>query len=77
MPLRGRKAKPCDWGMNHRSLIAFGRAEWVDAPEARCRALDLIMAHYTPGMFDYPETALARIVILQVQAASMTGKKIG
>lgn len=69
--------KACDWGMKYRSVIAFGRAEWIEAPEARRRALDLIMAHYTPGAFDYPETALARIVIIQVQATSMTGKKAG
>ena len=70
-------AKACDWGMNFRSVIAFGRAEWVEAPEARRLALDLIMAHYTEGEFDYPETALARLVVIQVQATSMTGKKSG
>ena len=69
--------KACDWGMNFRSVIAFGRAEWVEDPGARRLALDLIMAHYSEGEFDYSETALARIVVIRVQTTSMTGKKSG
>ena len=67
--------KACEWGMNFRSVIACGRAERVDEAEARRRALDLIMAHYAPGQFDYGEAALAKIVVLQVKTTSMTGKR--
>jgi nitroimidazol reductase NimA-like FMN-containing flavoprotein (pyridoxamine 5'-phosphate oxidase superfamily) len=69
--------KACEWGMSYRSVIGFGRAERVEAPEAKRRALDLIMAHYAPGTFDYPEAALAKIVILKVRVRSMTGKRSG
>jgi len=69
--------KACDWGMNFRSVIACGRAEQVDGAEARRRALDLIMAHYAQGQFDYVEAALAKIVVLQVKTTSMTGKRAG
>lgn len=67
--------KACEWGMNFRSVIACGRAERVDEAEARRQALDLIMAHYAPGQFDYGEAALAKIVVLQVKTTSMTGKR--
>jgi uncharacterized protein len=70
-------AKACDWGMSYRSVLGFGRAERVEALEAKRRALDLIMAHYAPGTFDYPETALAKTVILKVKVRSMTGKRAG
>jgi len=70
-------AKSCDWGMNFRSIIACGRAERVDEAEARRRALDLIMAHYAQGQFDYVAAALAKTVVLQVKTTSMTGKKSG
>lgn len=69
--------KACDYGMNFRSVIAFGRAERVDAAEPKRRALDLIMERYAPGTFDYAEAALAKTVVLQVKATSMTGKKSG
>jgi uncharacterized protein len=69
--------KACDWGMNFRSVVAFGRAERVDAAEPKRRALDLIMAHYAQGPFDYVDAALAKTVVLQVVVTSMTGKKAG
>jgi nitroimidazol reductase NimA-like FMN-containing flavoprotein (pyridoxamine 5'-phosphate oxidase superfamily) len=69
--------KACQWGMNYRSVIAFGRAEWVEAPEARRRALDLIMARYAPGPYDYAQAMLAKTVVLRVKATGMTGKKSG
>ena len=69
--------KACDWGMNFRSVIAFGRAERVESPEAKRRALDLIMARYAPGVVDYLEAALSKTVVIQVEVMSMTGKKSG
>jgi len=63
--------------MNYRSVIAFGRAERVDAPEAKRRALDLIMARYAPGQVEYLEAALAKTVVIQVEVMNMTGKKSG
>ena len=70
-------AKACDWGMNFRSVIAFGRAEWVDAPDVKRQALDLIMARYAQGAFDYVEAALAKTVIFKVVVTRMTGKRSG
>jgi hypothetical protein len=69
--------KACDWGMNYRSVIAFGRAERVASPEAKRRALDLIMARYAPGVVDYLEAALSKTVVIQVEVMNVTGKKSG
>lgn len=68
-------ASACDWGMAYRSVIGFGRAERVEAPEAKRRALDLIMARYAPGTFEYPDAALKKTAILQVRVRGMTGKR--
>jgi len=75
-------AKPgktaCDWGMDYRSVLAFGRAETVDDPAERRRALDLIMARYAPaGAYDYPDGMLRRTLVLKVRAEQMTGKRSG
>lgn len=69
--------KACDWGMTYRSVIGMGRAERVEAPEAKRRALDLIMARYASGAFNYPDAALEKTVILKVSVRSMTGKRSG
>jgi nitroimidazol reductase NimA-like FMN-containing flavoprotein (pyridoxamine 5'-phosphate oxidase superfamily) len=70
-------AKACDWGMKFRSVIAWGSVERVDADGPKRRALDLIMAHYAPGPFEYVEAALAKTVVLQVKTTNMTGKRAG
>jgi nitroimidazol reductase NimA-like FMN-containing flavoprotein (pyridoxamine 5'-phosphate oxidase superfamily) len=70
-------AKACDWGMTYRSVIGFGRAERVESSESKRQALDLIMARYASGTFDYPEAALGKTVILKVAVRSMTGKRSG
>lgn len=72
--VRGEKA--CRFGAGFRSVIAFGRAETIDAPEAKRRALDLIMAHYAPGeAFEYDAATLARTRIIRVVVSRMTGKR--
>jgi hypothetical protein len=68
-------AKACAWGMAYRSVIAFGRAEVIEEPAAKCRALDLIMARYAQGRHEYTEAALAKTVVLRVKAERITGKK--
>jgi nitroimidazol reductase NimA-like FMN-containing flavoprotein (pyridoxamine 5'-phosphate oxidase superfamily) len=68
----------CKWGMAFRSVVAFGRAEEVESPEERRRALDLIMARYAPaGPYDYADAVLARTVVLRVRVEHMTGKRSG
>ncbi len=37
----------CGWGMRYRSVIGFGRATFVDDPEEKVAALDLLMEKYS------------------------------
>ncbi len=69
--------KACDWGVSFRSVIGFGRASLIEDPDAKRRALDIIMGHYTPGAFEYSEAALAKTVVIRVDVTQMTGKRSG
>lgn len=68
----------CKWGMGFRSVIGFGRAVFVEDPESKRRALDIIMAHYASrhelGRFTYSESALAATTVIRIDIESMTGK---
>jgi hypothetical protein len=70
-------AKACEWGVGFRSVIGFGRAVLVEDPEARRRALDIIMGHYAQGPFEYSDAALAKTAVIRVDVERMTGKKSG
>lgn len=65
----------CDWGMNFRSVIGYGRTSFVEDPEEKRMALDVIMAQYAEGAFEYSEKALEKVLVIKVEIESMTGKK--
>ena len=65
----------CDWGMMYRSVIGYGRASFIEDPEEKRKALDIIMAKYADGAFEYSEKALGKALVIRVEIESMTGKK--
>ena len=68
---------PCAWGMKYRSVIGFGKVSFLDDPEAKRGALDVIMSHYTDGSFQYPDEVLSKTVVIKVEIESMTAKSAG
>jgi uncharacterized protein len=74
-PVPGRRA--CDWGMRFRSVIAFGRVSFLEDDAARREGLDIIMAHYAPGEFEYPRGVLSKTAVLRVDVTGITGKRSG
>ena len=67
--------KACDWTLSYRSVIGFGRASFVEDPQARQAALAVIMAHYTDGEFDFDEAALRKTLVVRVDFDELTGKQ--
>lgn len=67
--------RACDWGMKFKSVIGFGKAFIIEDEESKRAALDVIMAHYGTGPFEYDEKNLKRMVIIKVEIESMTGKE--
>jgi len=71
-----RSEKPCDWGMEFRSVIGFGKASLIEDRSSRQSALDVIMEHYSGvSTFEYPDKILGKTVMIKVDIESMTGKK--
>jgi len=67
--------KACEWGLAYKSVIGFGRASFVEDPQARQEALALIMAHYTTEKFDFEETVLRKTLVVRVDFDELTGKQ--
>jgi nitroimidazol reductase NimA-like FMN-containing flavoprotein (pyridoxamine 5'-phosphate oxidase superfamily) len=65
----------CAWGMKYRSIIGFGEALFVEDPDERRKALDIIMRQYADGDFEYSEKAFKEALVIKVEIESMTGKK--
>ncbi|MCG6893446.1 MAG: pyridoxamine 5'-phosphate oxidase family protein [Desulfobacteraceae bacterium] len=67
----------CDWSVRYRCVIAFGTAVLVSDPLQKRAGLDVLMAHYARGRFDYPDEKLERTAMIRVDVEEMTGKQSG
>jgi nitroimidazol reductase NimA-like FMN-containing flavoprotein (pyridoxamine 5'-phosphate oxidase superfamily) len=65
----------CAWGMKYQSVIGFGKALFIEDPEERRKALDVIMRQYADGVFEYSAKSFEKALVIKVEIESMTGKK--
>jgi len=68
--------KGCDWGMNYKSVVGYGRLSVVSNEDERKRGLDILMDHYGgTGKFDYDPKVFSRTTVLRLDITEITAKK--
>jgi nitroimidazol reductase NimA-like FMN-containing flavoprotein (pyridoxamine 5'-phosphate oxidase superfamily) len=67
----------CGWTMRYRSVIGSGTASFVEDPDGKCAALNIIMRHYTDGPHEFPEEMLRKISVIKVEIGEISGKVSG
>ena len=67
----------CKWGMKYQSVIGFGSAFFLEDPEDKQKALNIIMNQYSSGPWHFPEQAIKATAVIKVEIKSMTGKQSG
>jgi len=67
----------CNWDIKYYSVIGFGKAFFIDDPEEKRTALNIIMKHYSDNSYEYPANEINEVAIIKVKINSMTGKKSG
>jgi nitroimidazol reductase NimA-like FMN-containing flavoprotein (pyridoxamine 5'-phosphate oxidase superfamily) len=65
---------PCSFSMKYRSVIATGRAVFLENAEEKAQGLNVIMGQYTGKEYDFPPEALKRIVVIRVDLEECSGK---
>ena len=64
----------CDWGMQYKSVIGYGKVSFIESDTSRREALDIIMRQYGGKGESYPDTKIKNTVIFKVDIDKMTGK---
>jgi len=65
----------CDWGMNFRSVVGYGRIYIVEEENEKKKGLDQIMDHYGGKRpYNYDDEVLSRTTILRLEILEMTAK---
>ncbi len=67
--------KACEWGMEYKSVIGYGKAEFIEDFESKREALKMIMDGYSDKLFDFTEAETRRVTVFRVKISSMTGKE--
>jgi len=69
--------KICEWGFRYRSVIAFGKAEFIEDRGEKRRAFDVIIEHYTDMEYTIEDKDLDSTLIIKIDLEHVTGKKAG
>jgi len=64
----------CSFSMKYRSVIASGKAVFLEGTEEKSFGLNVIMVQYTGKEFVFPPQALEKIVVLKVDLEECSGK---
>lgn len=67
----------CKWGMRYRSVIGFGKASFLEDPQYKREALNIIMDQYAGKAFQFPDSAVKGTAVIKIEIASITGKQSG
>lgn len=66
---------PCKWGMKYRSVIGFGKASFIEDPEGKRKALEMIINQYADGSFRFSDKEINGTAVIEIAIESMTGKE--
>jgi len=67
----------CEWGMRYQSVIAYGRAVFLNKPENKHKAFAVIMRHYSDNDFSFNAADLEKTAVIKMNIENLTGKKSG
>jgi nitroimidazol reductase NimA-like FMN-containing flavoprotein (pyridoxamine 5'-phosphate oxidase superfamily) len=67
----------CSYSMKYRSVLAFGKVEFIDEPENKIEALNCIMRHYTSEDFTYSEPSLREVAVYKIIIEKLDGRVYG
>jgi len=67
----------CSYSMKYRSVLAFGKVEFVNEQEDKILALNQIMKQYTEREYKYSEPSLKEVMVFKVNIEKLEGRAYG
>lgn len=67
----------CSYSMKYRSVLAFGKVEFVTKHDDKIRALNQIMKQYTDREYKYNEPSLKEVMVFKVNIEKLEGRAYG
>jgi nitroimidazol reductase NimA-like FMN-containing flavoprotein (pyridoxamine 5'-phosphate oxidase superfamily) len=67
----------CSYGMDYRSVLAFGKIVFIEDYDEKVRVMNIIMRKYTGKDFPYNAPAINNVAVYKVDVEKMEGKISG
>jgi len=68
----------CSYSMKYRSVLIYGKVEFIDDPTEKRRVLNILMKQYTGrDDFKYNDPAINNVLVYKVVAEKMEGRAYG
>ena len=67
----------CSYSMKYRSVLAFGKVEFVEDREQKIDALNIIMKNYTDREYKYSEPSINEVLVFKVVVEKLEGRAYG
>lgn len=67
----------CSYGMKYKSVLVFGKVEWIEPAEKKIEGLNIIMKNYANREFSYSKPSVDNVAVFRVKPENMTAKKRG
>ena len=67
----------CSWSMKYKSVLAYGKVEFINDMDAKREALDHIMTNYSEREFKYNDPAVKDVQPFKVVVERMDGRAYG
>lgn len=64
----------CSYTMKYRSVLAYGKVEFIEDPEQKIHIMNTVMKHYVSGKFTYSPPSMNEVCCWIVRADKMEGK---
>jgi len=67
----------CSWGMKYRSVLAYGKIEFIDDFDEKEKALKVIMRNYSDIDFTFNAPAVKDVLVYRVKIEKLHGRALG
>lgn len=68
----------CSYGMRYRSVLIFGKVEFVEDESEKQRILNIIMKHYVGrDDYNYNDPAIRNVKVMQIEIERLEGRTFG
>jgi nitroimidazol reductase NimA-like FMN-containing flavoprotein (pyridoxamine 5'-phosphate oxidase superfamily) len=67
----------CSWSMKYRSVLCYGRAEFITDPQEKTEAMHRLMAQFSPAEFKFNPPSIREVNVWKVRVERYEGRTYG